>query len=168
VSLLVLQWLLLKASLFSTGGFGNLPLLRHDLIPRGWATERNFAEALSVGQITPGPNGLWVVGLGYFVAGWRGALMAVVAICIPPLFVLLVERVYRRVKHHPAIEGFVLGLSLAVIGVFTVVLFQMLMKMGLDTRTLVILAASVGLGLIRRLPMVAIIAAAGLTGYLWR
>jgi len=57
-------WLILKASLFSTGGNGNLPSIHADMLARGWATERHFAEALAIGQIRPGPNGLWVVCLG--------------------------------------------------------------------------------------------------------
>ncbi len=41
-------WLFLKASLFSTGGFGNLPSLHHDLLARGWATESQFAESMNL------------------------------------------------------------------------------------------------------------------------
>ncbi len=58
---LVYLWLLLKASLFTTGGSGNIPILYQEMIPRGWATDRQFAEALAIGQISPGPTGLWVI-----------------------------------------------------------------------------------------------------------
>ena len=42
--------------------------MHDDLIPRGWATERHFAESLAIGQITPGPTGLWVIGLVLLIA----------------------------------------------------------------------------------------------------
>jgi chromate transporter len=123
--------LVLKASLLSTGGMGNLPALHDDLVSvRGWASERHFAEALAVGQIAPGPNGLWVVSLGYLVGGLRGALAATLAITLPPLFVLVLERGYRRVQDHPAAVGFVRGLGLAVVGAFAVVLFGLLVSGG--------------------------------------
>ena len=72
----VYLWLLLKASLVTTTGTGNIPVLYQDLIPRGWATDRQFAEALAIGKISPGPSGLWVISLGYLTDGPRGALLA--------------------------------------------------------------------------------------------
>lgn len=96
---------------------GNLPSLHADLLARGWATEQQFAESLVIGQVAPGPNGLWVISLGYLTGGWRGAILALIAINLPPLLVLMVDQLYRRVKNHPAVEGFARGLSLAVVGV---------------------------------------------------
>src|SRR5438093_834003 len=122
MNLFLLVWLLLKASLLSTGGMGNVPILHADLIARGWSSDRQFAEALAIGQVTPGPNGLWVISLGYLVRGVTGSLLAAVAITLPPLLVLAVARLYRRVKDHPAVEGFMRGLSLAGAGIFVVVL----------------------------------------------
>ena len=58
---LVYFWLLLKASLFSTGGTGNLPSIHADLLARGWATDRHFAEALAIGQISPGPKQIGLI-----------------------------------------------------------------------------------------------------------
>ena len=72
----LLFWLLLKASLFSTSGTGNLPILHTDLLALGWATDHNFAEALAIGQISPGPTGLWVISLAFLVDGVRGSLLA--------------------------------------------------------------------------------------------
>ena len=74
--------LFLKASLFSTGGFSNLPSLHQDLIANGWAKEVDFGESIAIGQISPGPNGLWVISLGYLTilhqpgVDWKGLLIA--------------------------------------------------------------------------------------------
>ena len=68
-----LFWVAFKAAILSSNGMTNLPGLREELVPRGWATDRDFAEAFAVGGITPGPNGLWVVSLGYLIGGWLGA-----------------------------------------------------------------------------------------------
>jgi len=57
-----------------------------------------------------------VIRLGYLTGGWRGSLLAMVAVTLPPLLILSIERLYRRIQHHPAVEGFVLGLGLAVVG----------------------------------------------------
>lgn len=158
--------LMLRASLFSSGGMGNLPALHDDLIRRNWADEHSFGEALAVGQVTPGPNGLWVVSLGYLADGLRGALLATVAITIPPLLVLALDRLVRRaLGEHPAMEGFTRGLSLAVVGTFLVVLVQLLRGVGgLDIVGAVILGGSLALGSIRRVPVVAVLALAALAG----
>ncbi|MDQ3328719.1 MAG: chromate transporter [Chloroflexota bacterium] len=166
MDLLLYFWLLLKASLFSTGGLGNLPILHEDLLARGWATDRQFAEALAVGQISPGPSGLWVISLGYLTAGWVGSALAVIAICLPPLVVLVVERVYRRLRSHVAVEGFVRGLSISVLGVFLVVLVGFLRSNGLDWRALAITVGAIGLALTRRVPVLAILLLAAAVGVL--
>ncbi len=160
--------LLLRASLFSTGGTGNVPSLHADLTERGWATNAQFAESLAVGQVSPGPNGLWVICLGFLTAGMRGAGLALVAITLPPLLILVVDRVYRRVQHHPVVEGFVRGLGLAVVGIFAVVLMRLLAGAGWSGRSVVLALASLALGLTRRVPVVVVLAGAGVAGVLWR
>lgn len=157
-----------KASLFSTGGFGNVPSLHDDLLARGWATERNFSEALAVGQISPGPNGLWIISLGYFVGGVPGSLLSLLAITIPPFLILGVEWLYHKARHHPAVEGFVNGLGLATVGIFSVVLQRLLHDVGLSSRTLLICGASVAAGLTRRVPVVVVLLAAAIVGLLFR
>ena len=73
---LALFWIMFRAALLSTSGMGNLPIVHQDLLTRGWATDRQFAESLAIGQISPGPSGLWVISLGYLMDGWRGAALA--------------------------------------------------------------------------------------------
>ena len=161
-----LFFLMLKASLFSFSGTGNLPILRSDLLPLGWATDKQFVEALAVGQVSPGPMGLWVISLGYLMDGWIGATLALIAICIPPLLVVPLARLYRRVRDHAAVEGFMRGLSLAVVGIFAVILATIQMAAGIDLRALAIVAAAFGLALSRRVPLLAILAVAALVGWI--
>lgn len=166
-SWLLFFWLFLKASLFSTGGLGSLPSLHADLLARHLASERQFAEALTIGQVSPGPNGLWVVSLGYLVGGLPGSLLALLAMTLPPLLILVVERAYRRVQHHPAAEGFVSGLSLAVAGVFAVALLGIFHSAGLSVRTLTLALGAIALALTKRVPVPGIVGLAGAVGILW-
>ncbi|CAN5533146.1 hypothetical protein BH10CHL1_BH10CHL1_35620 [soil metagenome] len=163
---LIYFWVLLKASLFSTGGTGNLPSIHADLLARGWATDRQFAEALAIGQISPGPNGLWVICLGYLTDGVRGSLLATLAISLPPMVVLAVVALHRRVGDHPAMQGFVRGLGLAVSGIFLVVVVRLLHENGIDVRSVVIVLVSIGLALTGRLPVPVLLGLAALAGAL--
>src|SRR5437016_12715320 len=104
---LALFWIMLRAALLPTTGTGNLPIVHQDLLSRGWATDRQFAESLAIGQMSPGPTGLWVISLGYLIDGYRGAALTLLAIGLPPTLVLvLVHGFYRRWGHHPATQGF--------------------------------------------------------------
>lgn len=161
---LVYFGLFLKASLFSTGGFGSLPSLHADLLARRWAGERQFVEALAIGQISPGPNGLWVISLGYLTNGSTGALLSLIALCLPPFLAIGVERLYRRVQHHPAVEGFVRGLMLAGTAIFAVVLTGFLKVDGPDVRSVGIALVSALLVVSRRVPLVVILGLAAAAG----
>lgn len=161
---LYLFWLFLKSSLLSTSGLGNLPQLHADLTEGGWADERTFAEALAVGQVSPGPSGLWVISLGYLLDGPRGAALAALAIAIPPWAVLLLDKLYQRIGGHPAMQGFVHGLSLSVIGIFLVVLGNLLIEGGLDPIVPLFLLGAAGLALTRRIPVIVILGLAALAG----
>lgn len=157
--------LVFKASLFSTGGMGNLPLLHDDLVTaRGWATEQQIGESIAVGKTAPGPNGLWVLSLGYLMDGLRGALLTLLAITLPPLLVLVVEKAFQRVGDHPGAHGFVRGLGLAVVGTILVIMYQIFLTNGADTGSILLAVAGAGLGLIRRLPVIVILLLAAIAG----
>lgn len=162
---LTLFWIMFRAALLSTTGTGNLPIVHQDLLSRGWATDRQFAESLAIGQISPGPTGLWVISLGYLVGGLRGAALTLVAIALPPLVVLLlVHGLYRRWGHHPATQGFVRGLGLAVIGIFVIVLTGIMNTAGWTISNLLITAGAIALGATRRVPVLAVLLLAAIVG----
>lgn len=159
-------WLLLRASLFSTSGTGNLPMLHADYLARGWGTDRQFVEALAVGQLSPGPSGLWVISLGYFTDGLRGSLIATLAITLPPFLIILFEKIYLRYSDHAAMEGFTRGLSLAGIGIFFLVLVRILGSESSDYRTTCIVIGAILLGTQRKIPVIAILLLGAVAGIL--
>jgi chromate transporter len=162
---LTLFWIMFKAALLSTTGTGNLPIVHQDLLARGWANDRQFAESLAIGQISPGPSGLWVISMGYLVDGLRGAVLTLIAISLPPLLaLLLVHGFYRRWGGHPATQGFVRGLGLAVIGIFAVVLAGIMGSIGWTSANLMIMLGAIVLGATRRVPVIVILALAAVVG----
>jgi chromate transporter len=55
-----------------------------------WISTEQFAAAYTLAQAAPGPNMLYVTLVGWWVAGWQGALVATLAIIIPPVTLTLV------------------------------------------------------------------------------
>ena len=162
-------WLLIRASLLSSGGLGNLPLLHQDLVARHWATERDFATALVIGQVAPGPNGLWVVALAELIYGLPGAALAAVAVTAPPLLVVPVGRLHRRFAAIPAVRGFVRGLTLALAGSVPVVFVRVAYSnYGFDWLAVGIGVVAVALIASRRVPIIVVLglgAIGGVIGY---
>src|SRR6516164_360992 len=124
--------LFLKASLFSTGGFSNLPSLHQDLIANGWAKEADFGHSIAIGQISPGPNGLWVISLGYLTYGLIGALLALVAITLPAFLVLFVSAGYTRIEHQSWVQGAMRGVSLAAVGLLLAVVWTIMLSLSME------------------------------------
>ncbi len=161
---LVYFLIFVKASLFSSGGFGNLPSLHQDLLANGWAHEVDFSKAVAIGQIAPGPNGLWVISLGYLTYGYLGALLALLAITLPPLLVLLFAAVYRRVENHRSVQGLTRGLSLTVFGLLLTVAASATLAPGIDWRGWLIGLGTMILTLTGRVHVIVTLALAALTG----
>ena len=157
----------LKASLFSTGGYGNLPSLHQDLIGNHVAVEANFVQAIAVGQISPGPNGLWAISLGYLTYGWFGALLALCALMLPPLLVLVVAAGYNRIAGRPAVEGTMRGISLSVTGLMIVVAVSLIGAPTIDWRGYIIAAVAFGLAATKHVNILIILALAAITGLIF-
>ncbi|RYG27020.1 chromate transporter [bacterium] len=166
MSTLFLFWTILKASLLSTGGTGNAPIVHSDLVTTGLATERQFASALAIGQLSPGPTGFWIVAFGYMLGGAAGAVAATVAVFFPPLLVNAVAALYRHANEHPGVEGFVWGLGVTVAGVSAAVMMILLRGEGLRPSAVVIAFVALLLGLHGRLPVFWIILAGAVAGLL--
>ena len=72
-------------SLFAIGGANAAVPEMHRIAVdvHHWMTEKQFADAFAISQLSPGPNVLIVTLIGYVVAGVAGALGATLAMCVP-------------------------------------------------------------------------------------
>lgn len=103
------------ASLLGFGGLGSLPVLRGQLSSAGLAADPLLLHSLAVGNISPGPNGLYLIAIGYFVDGYTGAGVACVALLLPPLLVLVLDRLRSRLIHLRRFRAALRSLGLAVV-----------------------------------------------------
>jgi len=104
-----------RSSALAVGGLASLPLLRADLVPQ-YANDAAIVQALAIGRLGPGPNGLYIVSLGYFVAGWTGALYALVGASLAPLVILPATALARRWLLSHWFGGLVRGVALGTSG----------------------------------------------------
>jgi len=113
---LALFGVFLKASALSLGGLSSLPLLRADLVAPGIASDDQVVQAIAIGRLSTGPNGLYVVSLGYLVGGVIGATVALVAASLPPLIIVPITAVARRWLFATPVAGLVRGVAMATAG----------------------------------------------------
>ena len=117
MNLLVLYLLLLKASLMSFSGLGSLPIIRNDfVVQRHLMTDRQVNTAVVAGRTGPGPFGLYLVCVGYYVAGAPGAAMAFLAMITPAFLVLPLMRWLGRRADDPLIRDAIRGVLLGSAG----------------------------------------------------
>jgi chromate transporter len=99
------------------GGIAMVPAIEHEALAHGWLDARTFADAVTFGQVTPGPVGITATFVGWRVAGPLGALAATVGVFVPPAVIaFLVARSLRAFRESRALQGFLRGVAPAVVG----------------------------------------------------
>ena len=94
----------------------------HDAVvhKKGWLDEKRFLEGMTVARIVPGTNVSNLAAfIGAVVAGYRGALVAVLAVVVPGLIAVLLPAVaYARFAEHGRYIQLALhGLTAGAVGV---------------------------------------------------
>ncbi len=114
---LFLYLLLLKATCTSFNGVAAIPVVRHDLVERYKVlTDRQLNAAVAAGRTAPGPNGLWMVSAGYFVAGVPGACAGWLAVVTPAFLMVAMLRYLGRRADRPAVKSAIQCVTLAAGG----------------------------------------------------
>ena len=99
------------------GGVAIIPHLSERLDALDWLTRRQFADAVSVSLLTPGPVLLLATFAGYLHHGWSGAAASTLALLAAPwVLVQLAGGWLGRVREHPLVRAAASGLLPAVVG----------------------------------------------------
>jgi chromate transporter len=146
---LFLLFLKFGAVVFGSG-YVLLAFLRGDLVVRlGWLTSDQLADAISVGQFTPGPVFTTATFIGYIVAGLPGALLATLGIFLPSfLFVALLNPLIPRLRRSPWAGAALDGVNVGAVALMAGVSLQ-LGRVALVDPWTVALAATAGVVLFR-------------------
>ena len=148
------------------GGYVIIPIIQEIVVNNyAWVTQTEFANAIAMGQITPGPILISAAFIGYVVKGFLGAAVATIGIFAPPaLLMVTMSHLLEQIKNSVIIQAALKGIRPAVIGM----IFTAAIVVGLTAKmhwaSLVIFAASLAAIWKLRLEVVLIIPLAGLIG----
>jgi chromate transporter len=100
------------------GGLAMIPAIEHEVVmDLHWLDAKAFADAIALGQITPGPVAICATFIGYRVAGVVGALVATVAMFGPAIALALAAgHSVEHFRRSPVVAGALRALAPAVIG----------------------------------------------------
>jgi chromate transporter len=167
VNLLVLYLLLLKATATSFSGLTSLPVVRNDLVLRHHVlTDRQLNAAVVAGRAGPGPYGLYVVSVGYFVAGVPGAFCGWLAMITPAFLIIPMARYLGARAERPRIRSSIQAVTLAAAGLVAASAVPLARDAVSSVAALAIAAASFLLLIATRLDTLWIIAGSAALGLL--
>ncbi len=117
MNLVLLYLLLVKATATSFSGLTSLPVLREDLVVRYHVlTDRQLNTAVVAARTGPGPYGLYVVSVGYFVAGIPGAFCGWLAMVTPAFLIIPILRYLGARAEKPGVRSSIQAVTLAAAG----------------------------------------------------
>jgi chromate transporter len=140
---LFLEFLKLGAVAFGSG-YVLVAFLHADLVEHlGWLTQRQLIDAVSIGQVTPGPVFTTATFIGYVAGGLGGAILATAGIFLPAfVFAGLVYLLLPRLQRSPWTAAFIDGVTVSALALMAGVTIQLGRTVYVDVATVVLSVAS--------------------------
>lgn len=115
--LLFLEFFKMGALTFG-GGYAMIPFIEETVLRHGWMTTRELVDFIAVSESTPGAFAVNIsTYIGSEVGGFLGAAIATLGLVLPPfVIILLIAKVYEKVKQNTIVQGAMLGLKSTVVG----------------------------------------------------
>lgn len=179
--LLFLEFLKMGALTFG-GGYAMIPFIEETVLRHDWMTTTELVDFIAVSESTPGAFAVNIsTYVGSEVEGLLGALLATVGLVLPPfLIIILIAKVYERIKSNTLVQGAMLGLKSTVVGLIAATVLSVgktiFFSEGINTAvfqsanfyvTLGIFAAALFLLLVKKLNPILIIAGSAVIGILF-
>ena len=131
-----------------------------------WLTRQQLTDAISVGQITPGPILSSATFAGYLINGLPGGVIATVAIFLPSFFIsLFLYRLLDFVNRHKLLRNFLDVVNAVSVALIAAVAIQMASGFIGDWRSDAILLLSLAAILLTRMNAVWLIVLGSCGGY---
>lgn len=104
------------------GGYVFIPLIQQIVVDGyGWVNQAEFANAIALGQVTPGPILISAAFIGYATKGLLGSAVATIGIFFPPaLLMVTCSHLLDQIKSSTVIQAALKGIRPAIVGmIFT-------------------------------------------------
>lgn len=157
----------LSLSVFATGGAIALASDMHRYVvdQHGYISHTQFVNSIALAQAAPGPNILFVTVMGWQIAGLPGALATTLGLSLPALvFPVVVSRLGRMAQFDRMLKALQRGLGPVALGLMVSTCFLLARDAPGGWKGAGIVAATVLLVTLTRVPPVLLILSAGALG----
>lgn len=143
MNIFLLYLLLLKGTVTAFAGLASLPVIQDTLVTHHHVlTDKQLNEAVVLTRSSPGPVGLYIVSVGYFVAGVPGAIAGWLAMITPAgIIIPLVHFVGRRME-NPRVKSILQCVVIASAGLLLAAAIPLAKDALIDPVTIAIALAS--------------------------
>jgi chromate transporter len=169
-TLFKLSWVFLKiGALTFGGGIVIIPMVENEVVNNyGWLTKPEFIDAVTLGQITPGPVIISATFIGYKACGILGAIVATASVILPSfVMICLATAAIKKFRENKILANFLRGARVAVIGM----VFDAGVSIGrsslIDFKTVFIAAASIVCLFKYKVNPIWVLLGAGIVGLVW-
>ena len=108
------------------GGYAMIPLIQMEMQNAGWLDPKEFADIVSISQMTPGPIGINAATyVGFRVAGISGSICATLGVFLPSfLLIMMAAAFFEKFNENRIVKAIFSGIRPATIGlIFIAALF---------------------------------------------
>jgi chromate transporter len=117
MNVILLYFLLLKGTVTAFAGLASLPVIQDSLVTHYHVlTNEQLNEAVVITRSSPGPVGLYIVCVGYFVAGLPGAVAGWLAMITPALLIIPLVHFVGRKMDNPRVKSILQTVVIASAG----------------------------------------------------
>ena len=98
-------------------------LIQNDVVNRfGWLTPHQLSDAITVGQITPGPVLSSTSFIGFLSGGWAGAALATLGVFLPGFILVAVTApILMKLRESKVAQSFLKGVNASVVALILMV-----------------------------------------------
>lgn len=112
------------------GGYAMILIIQKELTSRGWISEEEFPDLISLAQAAPGLLAVNIsIFVGYRMRGVPGAVAATIGSCIAPFFIILsIALFFSGYADNPQVQRVFAGMRPAVVALIAVPMINMARK----------------------------------------
>lgn len=143
-----------------------IPLIKTEILSKGWLTLGEFTDIVAISQMTPGPIAINAATfVGYRILGLWGAVVATSGVVLPSVILALtVAKALMGRREHPFVSGIFRGLRPAVVALIAAAGFLLVPDSILSLSDLLVCLLTVALVLRTRVSPLLLIVLGGLYG----
>ena len=124
-------WVFTKIGAFTIGGgYAMIPLIQNEMSRRGWLSEEELPDIITLAQSAPGILAVNVaIFAGYRIRGLKGSIVATVGTALPSFFIILfIAALFSGYQNNPDVIRIFRGIRPVVISLIAVPMIKLAHK----------------------------------------